>query len=260
MVPLFHNIITLSLLSILPLTSFADDAVCGRKCGKNLVPYPFGFSDGCGIKLDCSSNHTGIMKIGGFDVKNVTSDQILVNLPVKCNRSIGELSHLFGSNYSPTWRNGLLLENCNVDTNDCVIPSRLLRSKISNLEDCSSNSGNTDINCYSSEPNDDAEFLDLDKVKGKGNCSFLLSSIMVDLSGNGSRFLRSNTVALNFQTVELGWWLAGNCTCVSEANCLPVKEKQGYRCTCNDGYVGDGFAGGEGCRKGQFIFFLLLNC
>ncbi|KAL8528618.1 hypothetical protein ACS0TY_006167 [Phlomoides rotata] len=247
MIPLFHHIITLSLLSILPLTSFADAAGCNRNCGKNLVPYPFGFSDGCQIKLHCSS--TGIMRIEDFDVKNVTSDQILVNLPPKCNRSIRDLSQLFGSKYSPTWRNGLLLENCSVPVNDCVIPSRLLKSKIS-LENCSSGSENIDFNisCYSSGPNDDAEFLDLDKVKGKGNCRFLLSSIMVDLKENASGLLPSKKVALDFQTVELGWWLDGNCSCDPEANCTPVKGK-GYRCTCKDGYVGDGFAGGDGCRK-----------
>lgn len=183
MVSQFQHIIAFLLVSIVTLTS-----ACNRSCGGNLVAYPFGFTDGCEIKLDCSGESTEMMKIGGFGVQNFTSDSILVNLPAKCNRSIGDLSQLFGRNYSPTWRNGLLLENCSFSTNDCVIPSRLLRSKISNLEDCSSGSGNSDFNisCYSSEANDNAEFLDLDKVKRKGNCQFLLSSIMVDLDGNAS--------------------------------------------------------------------------
>ncbi|KAH6761778.1 Protein kinase superfamily protein [Perilla frutescens var. hirtella] len=238
-------------IAVLSLRSFALDVnqtKCNRTCGGNPVQYPFGFSDGCGIKLDCSSNSSGIIKIGEFVVQNVTSDQILASVPAKCNRSIGELDPLFGSSFAPTWRNGLLLDSCVEEINDCVIPSRLVKSRMG-FRNCNFWSTNPNITCYSVGSNDSADFLDIRTVRAKGNCSSLLSSIMVDFNGNASM---NSSIVLDFQMVELGWWLNGSCSegsyCHVNANCTSV-ESRGYRCKCKEGYIGDGFAGGLGCRK-----------
>ncbi|XP_057768437.1 wall-associated receptor kinase-like 14 [Salvia miltiorrhiza] len=237
-------------ISILSLPSSALDinsTSCNRNCGGNTVQYPFGFSDGCGIKLKCGSNSSTI-QIGGFDVHNVTSDHILVSIPAKCDRQIDDLVQLFGSNFAPTWRNGLLLENCSEPMNDCVVPRRLVRSTIG-LKDCERGEENGDrITCYSVGSNDSTEFLDYETVKETGSCRFLLSSILV---GNATQ---SSSIALDFQKVELGWWVDGGCheVCDPNAECTEVhyKGKSGHRCKCKHGYVGDGFrAGGVGCRK-----------
>lgn len=255
----FQTILPLFLsISILSLPSLALDinsTSCNRNCGGKLVQYPFGFSEGCEIKLNCSSNSPRI-QIGDFDVHNVTSDHILVGIPAKCDRPIGELRQLIGSNFAPTWRNGLLLENCSAPMNDCVVPRRLVMSTIG-LQDCHKGEGNDDrITCYSVGSNDSTEFLDYGTVKETGSCSYLLSSILVE---NASP---SSSIALDFQMVELGWWMNGSCHggCDLNANCSEVRYegRLGHRCKCKHGYIGDGFAvaaGGVGCHKGQSLLF-----
>ncbi|PIN19593.1 Serine/threonine protein kinase [Handroanthus impetiginosus] len=247
MILLLHQIV----ISVLALSSLAqpiNSTGCDQSCGDDRVPYPFGFSDGCKIKLNCNSR-SGSIKIGDFNVQNLTSDQILVGLPAKCNRSIAELHGLFGANFAPTWRNGLLLENCSESINDCVIPSRLVRSKIGN--DCGIQGNEHNISCYSGGLDDGTDFLDYGDVTGKGNCSVLLSSIMVDLDKKVNSLSGSSSVALDFQTVELGWWVNGTCDCDPNANCTQVtyRETPGFRCRCKEGYAGDGFSSGQPCRK-----------
>lgn len=242
---IFLLFFSISILSVLTSALDINSASCNRKCGENLVQYPFGFSPECEIRLNCNGNNSEI-QIGDFHVQNVTSDQILVGIPAKCNRSIDELDRLFGSHFAPTWRNGLLLENCSEPMNDCVVPRRLVMSKIG-LEDCQMGIDHK-ITCYSVGSNDSTEFLDNETVKSAGRCRFLLSSIMVNNSSQGS------SIALDFQTVELGWWLPGGCPvgCDPNANCTEVRYSgsTGHRCKCKHGYVGDGFGGGDGCRKG----------
>lgn len=249
-------------VSVLSLSCFAlttNGTSCIRSCGRNLVQYPFGFSDGCEIKLDCFRNDTGIFTIGDFDVQNLTSDQVLVSIPARCDRPIDKLSQLFGSNFAPTWRNELLLENCNESVNDCGIPNRLIESRIA-PKNCSGTNYSS-ITCYSVGSNDSAEFLDYKEVTRKGSCSSLLSSIMVDPNRNSGNASLNTVIVLDFQIVELGWWLNGGCSdtsCDPNANCTTIGTA-GYRCKCSEGYVGDGFSAGTGCRKGQFHFFTICN-
>ncbi|CAA2981305.1 wall-associated receptor kinase-like 14 [Olea europaea subsp. europaea] len=238
-----------------------NSAQCDRSCGvvKTSMPYPFGFSDGCGIKLNCTD---GNIKIGDFLVENVTSDNIMINLPAKCNRSIEELTRLFGPNYALTWRNGLLLQNCSSPVGDCVIPSIVTKSHFSGFDGCGSPLDS--INCYSGTGGG-TDFLNYGDVRERRNCSILFSSIAVDLNENGNTNNSSGTsgssaMELNFQKVELGWWLEGFCNnsksrnCHPNANCTDVLygNTAGFRCKCNPGYAGDGFAGDDakGCWKG----------
>ncbi|KAK4477503.1 hypothetical protein RD792_016729 [Penstemon davidsonii] len=239
-----HQIILIKISFLLSISSAQNlnSTPCTHTCGQNRVQYPFGFSDGCPIKLNCNTNTSSSIQIGTFSVQNVTNDQILISLPSKCDRPILQFSEFFGDNFAPTWRNGLLLENCSSPINDCGVPSRLAESRLA-FEACGSTS-NENVSCYA---DDGSEFLDYGKVKSKlGNCSALFSSIMV---GFGESV---GTVSLEFQTLELGWWLNGDCNCDRNANCTPIDRglsRKGFRCNCNEGYVGDGFADGEGCNQ-----------
>jgi serine/threonine protein kinase len=60
-------------------------------------------------------------------------------------------------------------------------------------------------------------------------------------------------VSLEVQVVQLGWWLEGICKCSESANCTtlvsPETGKESFRCKCNQGYDGDGYLDGKGCRK-----------
>lgn len=249
----------LSLLAVLSVAQNTSSTPCVQSCGKNGVSYPFGFSDGCGIKLNCSSNDE-IPKIGDFLVQSVTSDQILITIPAKCDRPITELSMLFSKNFAPTSRNGLLFKNCKSPLNDCVIPNRLARSR---LVACNSGARNDDrynISCYSEGLDDKKEFLNYERVMNEGNCSVLFSSVMVDLNENTSSMSGSSSIWLEFQMIELSWWVDGVCQCDPNAICTKVQYggRHRFRCKCKEGYAGDGFTKGKGCRKGLLIFFFTL--
>lgn len=216
---------------------------CERTCGsgkrKIKVDYPFGFSQGCEIRLNCSLSD-GKMKIGEFDVHSVTRSNIFVNVTPKCNRPFEEIKSLFGRNFGMTWRNSLLLQNCSTQDGlgGCVIPTGLIESRFK-LEKCDARSDN--ISCYSEDKR--GRKLDLmnrtavDQVK----CSSLFSSVAVHI----------DTLELN--RVELSWWLGGSCNCHQDANCtnvLLLDGAPGYRCSCKDGLHGDGYVDGEGCQRG----------
>ncbi|KAF2309941.1 hypothetical protein GH714_005696 [Hevea brasiliensis] len=53
--------------------------------------------------------------------------------------------------------------------------------------------------------------------------------------------------------MDLRWWLQGDkCNCSNHANCSRVVKTPagpGYRCVCKDGFLGDGYPAGAGCRK-----------
>lgn len=110
--------------------------------------------------------------------------------------------------------------------------------------DCGSGSRN--LSCYSGT-NNGSGFIDYDNLTGTG-CDFLFSSIAAaDVGDDGM----NSTVSLRFQAVELGWWLDA-CKCAVRAECMNFTVPGGglgCRCQCKDGLIGDGFAGGSGCRK-----------
>ncbi|KAF5200816.1 Wall-associated receptor kinase-like [Thalictrum thalictroides] len=235
-----HHVSIDLLLFILLLIVIESSSHCNRSCGKQVLQFPFGFSDGCEIRLNCSKDGTGEIKIDQFQVQNVTGDSILVNLPAKCNRPINDLRPLFGQNYSLTLLNGLLLQNCSNPPNNCVIPRALMNSQFMS-EGCNQ------TYCFSKELKGNGDrFMDFAEVENS-TCKFLFSSISVDAAN------RSSTVSLDFQRIQLDWWLEGQCNCSANANCskiiFPGNQQKGFRCSCVPGFHGDGFQAGNGCHK-----------
>ncbi|KAK3015360.1 hypothetical protein RJ639_005632 [Escallonia herrerae] len=248
------NMIISFLFAILLLSLFgakADNSThCNQHCRNGerngdgvRVPYPFGFSPGCGIVLNCSED--GTIKIGEFQVQNLTSDYILVNIPANCSRPISDADKLIGKRYALTWRNSLLLQGCGSPHDGCMIPMSALQDRFQ-LRGC--DSGSDDVSCYSDD-NTGAEFMtqgDLNRIP----CRVLFSSITVDLNRSGNE---NAPVVLEFQTMELGWWVKGQpYRCAANAlrtNVSVGNRTEGFRCRCKDGFDGDGFANGHGCRK-----------
>lgn len=246
---ILHLFIFSVIPAILPSTSLAEVS-CNRVCKQNnreiIVPYPFGFSHGCKIRLSCIK--TGEIRIRGYSVVNLTNDHILINFPAKCNRLFEEIRQLkTQNNYALTWRNGFLLRNCSENLNDCVISTSMIQSQF-NFPRCGSS--NRSLSCYSEDNYDDFnEFMNLSRLEMAG-CRVLYSSIMVDYDRNSSQ---RSLVSMGFQSLEFGWWVEGDCDCDKKAVCKNVSidnERVGYRCHCNEGYDGDGFVDGDGCRKG----------
>ncbi|KAL8247032.1 hypothetical protein R6Q59_008248 [Mikania micrantha] len=240
---LFHAILIIASSS----SSAPAGPSCNRVCkGSNReipVRYPFGFSDGCKIRLRCLS--TGEFSVGRYPVLNLTSDHMLINFPANCSRSLKQTHVLRADNYAPTRRNALLLGHCSKTLDDCVVSASLIEGQF-NLPRCESM--NRSLNCYSDDNLDSVEFMDLPRLEMTG-CKVLYSSISVDYD---RKITKRSPVSMGFQSMELGWWIQGNCSCHQKAVCKDVSIDNvtvGYRCHCINGYDGDGFAAGDGCRR-----------
>nr|GMD48638.1 wall-associated receptor kinase-like 14 [Ipomoea batatas] len=70
------------------------------------VPFPFGFSSGCEIPLNCTESDE-TMHIGEFPVYNITSDTIMVNFPQNCLRPIEAMKPLFTDNFAPDFNTAI---------------------------------------------------------------------------------------------------------------------------------------------------------
>lgn len=220
-------------------------AGCDQSCGgSGKFPFPFGFSAGCPIQLNCTAN--GAAAVGEFMVQRVTSDSIRINLPAKCGRPILTAGQLFGQNYAPTTFNGILLQNCSTEFTGCFISSTMVQTNFP-IHDCDPKKANG-IHCYSQQ-DVKGDFIDYRNLTSSG-CQSLFSAFSVnEYSGNNN-----SAVSLDVQLVKLGWWLEGDCKCSENANCTiiksPVNGRRAHRCQCLEGFVGDGFQHSLGCRKG----------
>ncbi|KAI3762891.1 hypothetical protein L1987_53333 [Smallanthus sonchifolius] len=208
------------------------------------IPYPFGFSAGCEIPLNCTPN--GTVSIGEFSVRKVNQQELLVSVPSKCGRAVEALRGLYGDNYAPTSDNAILMENCTEKVRTCSVPETLIQPNLEVIDCGGERNVSGNVSCYSDDRR--SMFLDYDNVTKTG-CRFLLSGMVVKIVGDNS------AVSLNVQVVRLGWWVKGKCECSDDAVCTevvsPVDGGGGYRCECKEGFVGDGYKASSGCRKGS---------
>ena len=269
---MFSSRVFLLLLSTAALFSYTS-AACTRSCGKSTesVPYPFGFSDECPIQLNCSGD--GKFYFRGLKVRNLTSRSLWLDLPSSCNRSISKARDFFGNLYAMTALNTLLVQNCTTNnTANFCLPS--LSSFSTRLGAEVGQCKGPEISCFSAKNYDD-------------NVSYplLLTRELIDTIDCGTLFSSSTLIAadsIELRTVELSWWFEGNCSsspCHQNANCesLPRKSllpenitqvKDTISCKCRDGFLGDGFREGSGCRKGNtqptvqlfILLCLLMRC
>ncbi|KAL5099344.1 hypothetical protein RYX36_003671 [Vicia faba] len=228
---------TVSLLTILSNTTSAkNDQNCLRRCGDEVLQYPFAFSEDCGIKLDCYDNQA---RIGEFLIQNVTEKSLLIYLPAKCNRSMESIQPLFGENFAPTRNNSFLVQGCSAPLGGCVIPASSFVGNQIEVESCDSKSSN--ISCFN-EQEGEVDVLSYEELN-KTKCNYLFSAVSVE---------QNKEISLQFQAVELGWWIQGSCDCSENATCSKVRLQGngfGFRCQCLDGFRGDGFAKGTGCQR-----------
>lgn len=231
------------LISILPSILSQKPINCNRTCaGGELkdVPYPFGFSSGCEIRLNCTSN--GTVLIGGFPVQQIKSDGLLVSLPAKCGRAVDELRLLYGQHYAPMATNAILMENCTEQMKNCMIPMTMLRTHLDvNCGGVQDGYGN--VSCYSGSIS--RMFLDYENVTRTG-CRFLFSVVATEMIGG------SSAISLAVQMVRLGWWIPGTCNCSRHAVCKKIVSpdgSDGHRCACKNGFDGDGYKASSGCRN-----------
>ncbi|KAK8685837.1 hypothetical protein V6N13_124871 [Hibiscus sabdariffa] len=203
------------------------------------LPFPFGFSPGCPIQLNCTP--TGV-RIGEFQVLNVTSKDIIIDLPAKCQRPLASISVLFGGNYALSVDNTLLLQNCsNPLPSPCEIRPMFLERSFS-LNPCVARSDN--ISCFTGGGGG-GRLLSFEEVNNT-QCHFLFSSTSIVVDST-----RNSMVSLDLERGNLEWWVQ-DCNCDPDADTTVVKngnDTVGCRCLCNEGFEGDGFKQGGGCRR-----------
>ncbi|XP_050213670.1 wall-associated receptor kinase-like 14 [Mercurialis annua] len=235
---LFSAILFLSLL----ISQASSSPLCNRTCGKNHVSYPFGFSSACKIHLNCSRD--GIMFVNEFPIQYIDEQNIRIDLEPKCNRPIQTFTSLFTKNFAPISTNAILLHNCSaVKVLPCNIPAISVQTHFESLNCSASNSSS--ISCLFSLAND-GFFAYQNYSDQLGQCKFFLSSISSESTVNGLG------VSLVIQVMDLGWWLPGDCQCSDHSHCISLLTPQGpgYRCSCKNGFTGDGYASpGAGCQK-----------
>nr|CAD1841388.1 unnamed protein product [Ananas comosus var. bracteatus] len=209
-------------LLILPRAGAAAAANCRRTCGSSTVPYPFGFSAGCGIRLTCNSTNS-ILVAETYPVWNITPDSLLLD-----ERAVPAQLHRVGR--------GVAVPPPDL-AGDADIPAegpRELRREGDN------------ITCYSSGRTDG--FLSPGNATASG-CGYVFTSVLYSPGGGDEG---AQMPAIVFGAAELGWWLNGPCRCSANATCAPVAvpgNATGFRCSCHAGFVGDGFADGDGCVR-----------
>ncbi|KAH9616958.1 hypothetical protein KSS87_019814, partial [Heliosperma pusillum] len=249
--------IILLLLSLIPPFQWRTEAIiCVRTCGTLSVSYPFGFSSDCEFPLTCLTNKT--MEFKGYTIRNITWETMSLNFPAKCNRSIAELGQFFGENYALTTQNGLLLRNCSSKTTafnggGCLVSPNLVEKRfgVKNCDSKRSSNSIVNVKCFgvnNGGGNLSSSVLSYEDVS-KNGCVNLLSSIVVfnddGIGGDGGG---GSDVSIEFQTVQVMWWVNGTCSCDPNAVCNRVGSN-GFQCQCNPGFSGDGFVDGRGCRN-----------
>lgn len=244
------QILTIFLLHTILILPCSSAPPCDHTCGGRRLPFPFGFSAGCRIPLNCSS--AGAILAGDFPVESVNSETMLVNLPPMCGRPVEALRRLFTASFAPTSHNAILLHDCREASSGCLIPTTMVQTHFEQLDCAGGGGGNATISCYS-EADNATSFISYRNLTGSG-CRSLFSAISMEVYGN------SSSVSLDVQVVRVGWWLRGGCRCSRNARCVDVSPPpledgggttEAYRCECLKGFAGDGFLDGDGCRKGM---------
>ncbi|GLT73852.1 hypothetical protein SLA2020_456840 [Shorea laevis] len=231
----------LLILAMFLLVISTQAANCDRYCGGKRLQYPFGFSDGCKIPLNCSNGH---IMINDFPVIDVNSDSIRINIEPECKRPLNVLHDLYGKNYAPLSRNAILLYGCGNRSVPCTIPTINVKTRFE-MMNCSSNPGDNVMSCYSEYRING--FVNYNNLS-RWHCRYFLSSISAAELFNGS-----GGMSLDVRVAELGWWIdEGKCQCSRNAYCNLISTpngQQGFRCNCIEGFIGDGYRAGSGCTK-----------
>ncbi|CAD6202741.1 unnamed protein product [Miscanthus lutarioriparius] len=231
---------------------------CARSCGALTVQYPFGFSPGCEIPLGCDQAN-GTAWLGGARelgllVSNVTARALFLTLRPNCSRRLNaSLEALFTKTYAPGRQNALVVSSCKLvslaaDISNCSVhPSAYL----DNSSQCGRGAADS-IRCVvPTQPTSDDNIRVPDRFFNRtemqtlaAECTGLVSAVS---------YWDAPAPALLLATMELEWWMLGPCRCSRQANCTrvttPVARQEAFRCECREGFEGDGFAEGAGCRK-----------
>ncbi|CAN6301713.1 unnamed protein product [Urochloa humidicola] len=237
---------------VLPLqAAAAGNGSCARSCGNLTVQYPFGFSPGCEIQLGCDQGGNGTARLGderelGLVVSNVTVRALFLTLLPDCSRRLNaSVKELFTDNYAPSPQNTLLVSSCNnaaTRGHNCSVKPAVYLSSSSH---CFNGTKPENFSCV--QPPSGNRFFNRTEIWALGSeCAGLVSAVSFWPTP-------APAPALLLGVMELEWWMLGPCRCSSQASCTnvttPNAGQPAFRCECLEGFEGDGFAAGTGCRR-----------
>ncbi|KAI4321285.1 hypothetical protein MLD38_034687 [Melastoma candidum] len=226
-------------LGIAPTAGGSAVLGCNNTCSGQTpnikIQFPFGFSSGCPIQLNCTPD--GTVLIGEFPVQEIDSysGSISVNVSARCDRPFGTIDQLYGRNFAPKSNNEVFLGNCTQPSPcDKYLPT------------CSMSLEN--VSCYTVKESG-SEFLSFGKLS-EMKCGIFTSSTSEWLSNS-----------LYDETMLLAWWVSGeDCRCSGNAICTLFPSVpaggNGYRCQCSGD--GDGYLDGSGCHTAGFNWLLVM--
>ncbi|XP_074562133.1 wall-associated receptor kinase-like 14 [Curcuma longa] len=233
-------------LFILPASIAVESTCSDRICGSTTVLYPFSFSAGCPIRFNCSAS--GEVRLGTYPVWNFTASSLILDVSASCNRPAAEAAVLFSDRFAMKASNALFFRDCNKSAvPECSIDPEIMSQRL-NHTSCGHTGG--DIRCYTSSSGPTEGFYSKENFKAMtAGCRFLFTSVRYGMDA-------FNQSTLVYESAEVGWWLRGDCRCAANATCsridLPSANRTtGYRCSCNEGFTGDGYADGGGCARGH---------
>ncbi|CAD6267176.1 unnamed protein product [Miscanthus lutarioriparius] len=284
-----RRLLLLLLLLLLSLSYETSSAAAGggggcsdRRCGSTSVPYPFGFSGDCPIRLDCNATSSTPLLVTNNTADapypitsfNSSTSTFVVSVAPSCRRTVREAqASLTGACYGVSSHTGLFLRGgrCRLPaaSSSCSVSDEVLSSLFPTAQ-CGGRGNDSASTCVASPPpapnstvaataEEEGRFLFLQwkKVDDAG-CEDVTSAVYAYTPPEG-------VASVEFGVAELGWWLDGRCNstsananatvvrCAQNATCHDFETPSGawgHRCACVDWMSGDGFAAGDGCHFG----------
>lgn len=225
---------------------------CNETCGSLAIPLPFHLNSSCALPIDlfhapfhlsCINASTLLLPFGSLSLRVIRflSEAIVVDLSVGyCHRYSDLSSFPIDSNsqfYGIAKENLLKLYGCE-DSSICRFDCDGLE-----LKGCSGGEKNDSFSCcYSLSDGDIGEDGDgLSAFSSSAGCRGFSSWVVAPGSSSAERGLKLEWA---FPREAAGALCAPNAGITNDS-----LVQGGARCSCGNGYIGDGFASGFGCKK-----------
>jgi len=228
---------------------------CNESCGNISIPYPFYVnSRRCGVDgfiLQCYNNTVRIeVNKLYYNVLSFSEDGIIIDpLRSSCSKNLKGFNVKGMKNYAISISNFVQFSDCK-NTTGCLLKCNIPMQ--SSNEQCL-----FDKTCCYPLLNGtiwhpgDHDFAHFARLQCQSFISWVLTPTSIRLDAEYG--------------LKLEWGILGTCDdirCDPNAVCANAVALKGVRCTCKDGYQGDGFHEGTGCVRGtvlgDFFIFVLV--
>ncbi|OWM68605.1 probably inactive receptor-like protein kinase At2g46850 [Punica granatum] len=216
-----------------------------ERCGSFRVPFPFSSSTGPLSRIfnvSCLNSSTPFLQIGprSYRILDFFPDGVLVTFPGPATNACRQYNDLNSFGFAGNEYFGISQDNI-IGLYDCEDSSLCKAScETVDLPSCS-NATAPPACCYPLSDHSMWHTGDGFSAFSKYGCRGFSSWVVQRGSTTGT------------QGVKLEWAIprnSSNSTCAGNADTVNATSiREGLRCSCKDGFIGDGFASGAGCLK-----------